>query len=118
MYLTVYFTFIVVSFLASLTVYFQRNTEQYLRLFPLFLLLTILVEMIAYFLRTQNKSATTLYTTLYNFFTSFEFFFYTYVLRMVIQNRRMKKIIFYGSWLYIFLVALNFLFIQKIKIAS
>jgi hypothetical protein len=114
MYLNVYLTIVFISFLASLTAYFQKNTERYLRLFPLFLLLTMLVEIPSYFLRIQNRST----TTLYNFFTSFEFLFYTYVLRRIIQNKRVKKIIFYGSWLYILLVALNFLFIQKIKIAS
>jgi len=98
------------SFLAGITVYFQPNTKFYLRLLPLFLLLSILVELTAYYLFLKGKPP----ITLYNFFSSFEFLFYIFLLREILQTRKAKQIIFHISWLYLVLVILNFLFIQKI----
>ena len=110
MYFYVYIIFIVISFLAGITVYFQRDVKLYLRLFPVFLLLTIIVELIAaYYMRIYKSYP----TTLYSLFTSFEFLFYAYVLKEIINNRRMKKIFFYVAGLYLTLVILNFLFVQK-----
>ena len=110
MYFYVYIIFLVISFLAGTTVYFQRDVKLYLRLFPLFLLLTIIVELIAaYYVRIYKSYP----TTLYSLFTSFEFLFYAYALTEIINNRRMKKIFFYVAGLYLTLVILNFLFVQK-----
>ena len=110
MYFYVYIIFLVISFLAGTTVYFQRDVKLYLRLFPLFLLLTIIVELIAaYYVRIYKSYP----TTLYSLFTSFEFLFYAYALMEIINNRRMKKIFFYVAGLYLTLVILNFLFVQK-----
>jgi hypothetical protein len=92
--------------------YSQQNTRIYLRLFPLFLLLTLIVELISYYLYINARKATI--TLLYNFFSLFEFLFYMYVIRAIIQNKRVKKIVFYISGLYLLLVILSFLFIQKI----
>jgi hypothetical protein len=108
--LNVYLTFIIISFFASLTAYFQPGTERYLRLFPIFLLLTIIITLIPFYMRDQRR----LTITIYNFFTSFEFLFYTYVLREIIQNKRMKKIIFNSLLFYLLVIVLNSLFIQKI----
>lgn len=107
-----YVIFIAVSFLVSITIYFQPDTRLYLRLFPFFLLLTLVVEIISYYLIVNAKSEGTV-TVMYNFFSLFEYFFYMYVLREIIQNKRAKKIVFYISGLYLLLVILNFLFIQK-----
>jgi hypothetical protein len=106
----VYITFLVISFLASLTVYFQKNSKGYLRLFPLFLLLTLIVEITSLYLLMNQKPT----TTLYDFFISIEFLFYMYVLREIIYNKNVKKIIFNGSWLYILVVILNSVFVQKV----
>jgi len=107
-----YIIFVVISFLASLTIYSQQNTKIYLRLFPFFLLLTLIIELISYYLFVKEKKVTI--TMLYNFFSLFEFLFYMYVIREVIQSKLAKKIVFYTSGLYLLLVILNFLFIQKI----
>ena len=101
---------IFISFLAGLTVYFQKNNQLYLRLFPLFLLLTVIVESTAIYMYVQKRPP----ITLYNFFSSFEFLFYMYILREIIQNKKVKKVIFHVTWIYLVLVILNFLFIQKI----
>lgn len=101
---------IFISFLAGLTVYFQKNNRLYLRLLPLFLLLTLIVESTASYLNLQKRPP----ITLYNFFAPFEFLFYMYILREIIQNKKAKNVIFHAIWIYLVLVILNFLFIQKI----
>src|SRR4051812_26658114 len=107
----VYLAFIVISFLAGLTVAFQRNTSRYLRLFTVFLFLTLVVEIISLYLNKQGRKSTL--TIVYSFFTSFEFLFYLYVLREIIRNKLVKKIVFTAAWLYLLLVILNTLFVQK-----
>jgi hypothetical protein len=101
---------IFISFLAGLTLYIYQDTKGYLRLFPLFLLLSGIIEIIAFYLLTRRTPP----VTLYNLFIPFEFLFYFYILREIIQNTRVKRIIFSVSWLFLLLVILNFLFIQKI----
>jgi len=102
-----------ISFVTSLTAFFQRDTRGYLRLFPFFLLLTMSMETFA-FTNLQTRGMRKIIVILYNFFTSFEFLFYMYVLREIIQNTRAKKVVFHISWLFLLLVILNFLFVQKI----
>lgn len=109
MYFFVYIIFIVISFLAGITLYFRQGTDRYLRLFPIFLLVTIIIEIVAYYWRTKGEYP----TILYNLFTSFEFLFYTYALREIVYNQRVKKIFFHASLLYLVVVIVNFLFVQK-----
>jgi hypothetical protein len=111
---SIYFTLVIISFLASLTAYFQRDAPRYLKLFPVFLLLTIVVEIITTWLTLHGKSA----FILYNFFNPMEFLFYMYVVRENIRSPRAKKIIFYTGWLFVLVAVVNFLFIQKITAFS
>ncbi|MDO6433778.1 hypothetical protein Q4E93_24445 [Flavitalea sp. BT771] len=106
----IYITFIAVSFIASLSVYFYERISVYLRLFPLFLLITLIVELIGLHYSNQGKPP----IPLYNFFGVFEFLFYMYVLREIIQSKTVKKIILHTAWLYVLMVAVNFIFIQPI----
>jgi hypothetical protein len=109
MHISIYFTLLVVSFLASLSGYFQKNVQTYLRLFPIFLFVTIIVEIVSAWMSSRGKPA----TTLYNFFSCFEFLFYMYVLRVIIHRPRAKKIVFHIAWIYALLGVANVLFIQK-----
>lgn len=104
-----YFAMMIICALAGLAVYFQENIGLYLRLFPVFLLVTILVEIIASYLDAHGKSV----VPLYSFFTASEFLFYMYVLKEVIHNKGVKKLIASCLWVYILMVILNALFIQK-----
>ena len=100
--------------MASLTGYFQVKDQRYLRVFPFFLLLTILVEIISQYLMSQGKRP----TILYSFFTSFEFVFYVYILREIIQSKRMKKYILIALWIFVLALFINFLFLQKTYLFS
>jgi len=110
----VYIVFIIISLLASLTVYFQSPTPIYLRLFPLFLLCTLIVELISYYYSTTSRSP----ITLYNFFTSVEFFFYMFVVRSIVHSDRIKKIIVIIACLFATILIINFVFIQRITAFS
>jgi hypothetical protein len=96
-----------VCFLASLTLFFQVGIPSYLKLFTLFLLITIAVE---YFV---PRFVPTLYATiLYNIFTAFEFEFYLYIIQRIIYSNKIKKVIYYGLWLYPATVLVNVFLIQ------
>ena len=107
---SIYFTLIIISFLASFTAYFQKNVPSYLRLFPAFLLFTIAIELFAIWLSMHGTAS----TVLYNFFSCVEFLFYMYVLREIILNPKIKRIIFHIAWIYALLGIANILFIQKL----
>src|SRR5438105_2271988 len=99
----------VLSFVISITLFFQVSVPLYLKLFSTFLLMTLIVEITAWKLVTFGINV----TLLYNFFTAFEFEFYLFVLRGIIQNFRIKKVISQVLWLYPVLVFLNVSLIQK-----
>jgi hypothetical protein len=104
-----YIYFIIVSFLASIGAYFKKEAA-YLRLFPFFLLISIIIEISGYLIAEKGGDT----NLLYNCFSIFEFVFYFFVLHEIIQNTRAKKIIFHAAWIYVILVILNFIFVQKI----
>jgi len=108
----IYFAMVIISFLTSLTAYFQKGAERYLKLFPLLLLVTILVELGAKWLQTHQNSRFGLYI-LYNSFGCIEFPFYMYVAREIIRNVRVKKIILIAGCIYLLLGITNILFVQK-----
>jgi hypothetical protein len=112
-FLHLYFYFIVISFLLSLRVYFIPGmANSYLRLFPPFLLVTLIAEFLASYMSSINKNN----MSVYNVFTGFEFCFYLWIIRLVIHSNRMKKIIFIILPLYGLTALINIIFIQKMKI--
>jgi len=101
----------VISFLASLSVYFtSKNDYSYLKLFPPFLLATIIVETIGNYLGSKGKSN----TDIYNFFTVFEFCFYLWVISLIIHNKKVKMVTRVTLVLYLLISVSNIIFIQKI----
>jgi hypothetical protein len=105
-----YLALIIVSFLSSLTGYFQKSAQPYLRMFPVFLFLTIVIELFAIWLASRGTTS----TSLYNFFSVVEFLFYMYVIREIIHSKKVKRLIFHTAWIYALLGVANILFIQKI----
>ena len=111
-FLPAYMYFIVISFLASLSVYFTSGNDYfYLKLFPPFLLATIIVESLASYLASIEKSN----IGIYNFFTVFEFCFYLGVISLIISNNRVKKITRVTAVGYMLIAVINIMFIQKMK---
>lgn len=108
MKIPIYLIFEVISFLASLSCYFQKPAFRYLRLFPVFLLITILVEVIGWIL-TQNRINNSF---LFYPFSSIEFEFYLFILLNIIYNLKVKRIITILLVVYPILSIVNIYLIQ------
>ena len=111
--LPLYVYFILVSFLVSLSVYFNsKSCPFYLKLFPPFLLATLAVESLGVYLSSIGKPN----VWLYNFFTVFEFCFYLFVISRIVNNIQVKKNIRVTQILYAVIAIVNIIFIQKMKV--
>lgn len=107
----IYFEFI--SFLASITLFFQKETPGYMKSFPPFLLLTVVVEIIGSRLHDRQTNI-----WLYNFFIIFEFVFYLYVLKNFVYSLKAKKIILYSIVAYPIIALVNIFFGQNYEFNS
>ena len=96
---------IALSLLASLFIVSSKDIPPFLKLFPFFLFLTLLVELTGAFLMATNN------TPLYNFFSIFEFIFYLYIIKNIIHNKRIRKIITIVMVLYPIAALINIFFI-------
>lgn len=106
-----YFYFMVLSFIASLTAYSNSNPENnYLKWWPPFLFLTLLVELSGSYLYLDGKNN----TFIYNSFSIVEFPFYMANLSFFVRKPLAKKIIRYTAVLYAVITLINMLFIQGI----
>lgn len=111
-FLPSYAYFIAISLLVSLSVFFKPVAPYpYLRLFPPFLLLTLVAESLGSYWSTIGKNN----LALYNFFSTFEFCFYFLLISFIISSRKIKKIIWVSTVLYAATAIINILFIQKMK---
>jgi uncharacterized membrane protein (GlpM family) len=110
-FLRFFMLFIAASFVASLFAYFKKPTPLYLKLFPPFLLLTLVIEMIGSY-RSYYAQHT---TTLYNFFSIAWTCFYLLIISLVINSRRVKKIIWTTIVLYAIAALINVIYIQKME---
>lgn len=99
------------SFLVSLFLLKKSIKKSYLKAFPFFLFLTLIVEVLGEILNRKLIHN----TWLYNFFTIIEFVFYLWVIREIIQNKKAKKIFFSVMIIYPVCAVTNILFIQKIN---
>jgi hypothetical protein len=109
MILTPEVIFMLICLLASIIAFFQPNTELFLKVFPIYLFITMMVEMITFRLSAQGRRT----IIIYNLFSVFEFMFYFFVLRCIITNKKIKRAINFIMLFYPLLAALNFFFLQK-----
>jgi len=84
--------FIILCFLISLlTIYLKRNSPMYLKIFPVFLFITIVEEEVASYLASQGKPN----LIIYDFYSVLAFCFYFFVFYQIILNARMKKFLIF-----------------------
>jgi hypothetical protein len=100
--------FELISFLASITLYFQRETPRYMKFFPVYLLITIVVEVVGWQIHNNRQAV----VWLYNFFIIFNFDFYLYILKNFIHSIKARKAILYCIVAYPMLALANILFGQ------
>jgi hypothetical protein len=112
--MTLYYTYlvlIVISFLASLSVYIQKDNAIYFKVFPVFLLVTFLVEMIARQIGLTGGSN----LWLYNIWSALEFGFYLYFFSAIYRNQSAKRTALYAMLGYLLVAFVNIFLIQGLK---
>jgi len=100
----------IICILSGIGLFFQIKPPLYIKLLPIFLLLTFTVEGISNYL-TEHKIAN---IPLYNFYSVLEIGFYLFVLKEIMQSRKIRKIIRNLIWIYPLIALVNILFLQKI----
>ena len=108
-FLPTYYYFILASFLASLTVYAWSYRKIYLQVFPFFLFITLVIEAFGSYASAHGKN--NMY--LYNYFSTFEFLFYMWVISRIISSRRMRSLMWIIMGTYAIITVLNILLIVK-----
>ena len=111
--LHIYFIFI--SLLTSVVINLQRRADAfYLKIFPFYLCVTLIIESISNYMWLHSKSN----VVLYNYFGLFAFLFYFLMLHEIIKSRKAKNIIKAIGVLYPILFVINICFFQRMGFAS
>jgi hypothetical protein len=103
--------FIALSMIAGFIALIQKRISSYLWLFPFFLALALVVEILGWQLseKAQNNA------DLYNFFSVSAFAYYMRLIMDVVHSRKAKKVILGVMTLYVIISLINIFFIQKIN---
>jgi hypothetical protein len=101
--------FMGIAFLASLTLFFQRNNEPYLRFFPFFMLINMLGETFIDYMAYHSENNVLIGSLL----TVFAFAFYLYTLRGILHGPKVKRVMLYIIPLYLALSLANIFLLQK-----
>jgi len=104
--------FIGIAFLASLTVFFGRPAELYLKLFSCFLLVDCIIETVTNY-QALHKHNTLLLTSL-SYMLSFSF--YLYLVRTVIQSPKAKRVLLYCLVAFPLIFIVNIFLVQKFQV--
>jgi hypothetical protein len=101
--------FIVLSLIVSVAGnLLSRQTTMYLKVFPFYLSITLIIECVQTYRWWHGYST----TTLYNFFGLFEFMFYFFILHQIIQTKKVKRAVKALLILYPVLFSINIAFVQ------
>lgn len=114
MEIPVYILFIAISLVVSINNLRQNQNPLYLKAFPYYLCVTLIIECVGVYRWSQKLST----TTLYNFFGLFEFMFYFFLLHEIIESVKFKRLIKYFLIFYPVLFFLNIFFYQVDGFAS
>lgn len=107
MLFVVYFSILSISFICSLTIYFRKSKHTYLRFFPPFLLLTLIIETIA-----LTQGASSALNKVYSVFCIITFIFYFFFFHRVIRSKLVKKVLIAILIGYVIFAVINLAFIQ------
>ena len=106
-----YFTIIclAITFLISLGLFYQPKADPYLRLFPYFLFLDMILESLSYYVSIRVKTNLIVSNPL----TVFTFCFYFFILRQIVHHPIAKKVILYLLFIYPVIALFNIYFVLK-----
>ena len=102
--------FIALSMITAFAMFSRKGIPLYLRLFPYFLLVTFVTEILGWQLANEDKNN----AAIYNFFSVAAFIFYSYLIMQVIYSKKAKYIIRLVIIIYTVVSLFNILFIQKL----
>lgn len=108
MSLPLYIYFLIPCIFIGISVYFQKATPLYLKLFPLLLILNLIVEIFGQWV--VRKYGTNI--TMFNFYMAFLVTAHMYLLREIVVGKLIKKIVLHLLWIYPVICVVNILFIQ------
>lgn len=103
---------LIITFLVSLLFLYRENQPSYLKGFPFFLGIAVIVELTGAWIKSQHQNN----TLLYNLFSILAIVFYLNFYYGVIQNQKIRKNIFWVSIIVILLCAYNLSFVQGPKV--
>ena len=102
--------FISLSMIVGFVILSRKNVPLYLRLFPYFLLVTLITEILGWLMSVEGMNN----AALYNFFSVAAFIYYLYAIKQAIYSRRAKHIFKLVMIGYAIVSLFNILFIQKL----
>ena len=106
-YIELFFLFL--CLLASLTAFFQGPSPLYLRVFPFYFFIALVVQVIGFYLSRHSLSN----INLYSIYSTLEFSLYFFILREIIRNRKIKLIILIVIIVYATATLLHLFFFKK-----
>jgi hypothetical protein len=106
----IYIWFLIFSILVGVMLFFQHGVPLYLKLLPLFLLITLGVEFAGFWMFRHYGSN----MALYNFYLVFNFCFFLFVLRAIISDPFFKKLGLIVILTYGALAVFNLFYFQKL----
>lgn len=108
MNLPLYLYFLIPCILAGVSVYFQKSSPLYLRLFPVLLTINLILEIVGQWVLKEFGTN----VTLFNFYMAFELTAHLLLLREMVVGRTIKRIVFYLVLIYPVICIINIFFIQ------
>lgn len=99
-----------ILFLISLTVYFQNPAPFYLKIFPVYFILSFIVGLVEASLQKHGKYN----SGIYNVAGTIEFCFYFFVLRELLLNVKIKKVILFLIFFFPIFAFINLYFQKKV----
>ena len=115
MEIPLYIYFIAISLLVSVVYNVQHRADAfYLKIFPFYLTVTFITELVSSYMWSHNMNN----NALYNYFGLFAFMFYFLMLHGIIKGRKAKNVIKVIAITYPKLFIVNLLFLQRTGFAS
>jgi len=109
--LPIHLYFELVAFVASVSLFFQKGTPRYMKTFPFFLLLTLVIEFVGWQMQTVKAREKSIW--LYNFFVIVIFDYYLFILKNFIRNIKVRQVISFFLCMYPVIAIVDIFYIQK-----
>jgi len=108
MQIPLHIPFIALSCLVGFVILYSKGLPGYLKFLPLYLLLTLSIEIIGWQLGQRNQNN----TIYFNFFSLFSFIFYMYTLYSLLRAKLTRTLIIVAAIAYPLVALFNMIFIQ------